>query len=163
MNPFISVILLLFAPKTFIRRSTAHAVSTEFETNKQLLEKYPDKELPPEDLKRYEEREGERTQKIRKALFGAFVYTVSAVVIAILSSLLLSAYFGKPTDLIVFAIQILAAAILLIATLALLGWEIQSIGGTTLPEQTNRWLFRAQYWLGTYLLVLSVSWDQSAI
>ena len=58
MNPFISVILLLFAPKAFIRRSTAHVVSTEFKTNKQLLEKYPDKELPPEDLKRYEEREG---------------------------------------------------------------------------------------------------------
>ncbi len=44
-------------------------------------------------------------------------------------------------------------------TLALLGWEIQSYKGVSLPENVNRWLFRLQYWFGTFLFVLSLPWS----
>ena len=52
-----------------------------------------------------------------------------------------------------------AAGILLGATLSILGWEIQSYKGRTLPERVNRWLYRSLYVLGTFLLVLALSWQ----
>jgi len=163
MNPLTLIVLLLFAPRSFVKRAVVHDVATEFERNKQLLASFPDKQLPPEQLVGYEEAAASRVAKIREGLFAAFFYTATAVIMAVLSAMLLSAEFGKPTMHTTYAIQIIAAAIILIATLALLGWEIQSWGGNSLPEKANRWLFRSQYWLGTYLFVLAVSWDQSAI
>jgi hypothetical protein len=163
MNPFTLTILLLLAPRSFVRRSVAHDVANEFASNKRLLASFPDKKLPPERLVEIEERAAKRVAKIRGALFGAFFYTATAVMMAVLSAMLLSAEFGRPTISVVYAIQIIAASVILIATLALLGWEIQSYGGSSLPEKANRWLFRSQYWVGTYLFVLAVSWDQSAI
>jgi len=51
----------------------------------------------------------------------------------------------------------LAAVVLCWAVLGLLGWEVQSIGGTTLPEQTNQKWFRFLTLFGTGLLIFSLA------
>ena len=155
--------MLLFAPKAFVKRAVAHDVAKEFETNTQLQKTFPNRELPPERLAEHEKLATKRVRKIRSALLSAFIYTLSAIAAAVFSAMILSSWMGKPSTLAVYAIQIVAAGIILIATLAVLGWEIQSWKGNTLPEKVNRWLFRSQYWVGTYLFVLAVSWDESAI
>ena len=54
--------------------------------------------------------------------------------------------------------QLVAAGILLWATLFLRGWDIQSIGGVTLTERVNQWWFRTAYWTGTAMLAASMMW-----
>jgi hypothetical protein len=50
-------------------------------------------------------------------------------------------------------LQLVGGGLALLATLAVLGWEIQSFKGDTLPEEVNKSLFRSAYWLGTFLIV----------
>ena len=54
-------------------------------------------------------------------------------------------------------LQITSAAILLWATLFIRGWEIQSIGGVTLTERVNQWLYRSMCCLGTMVGVYSLA------
>ncbi|MDZ5699857.1 hypothetical protein [Chelativorans sp. M5D2P16] len=44
------------------------------------------------------------------------------------------------------------------ATLAIRGWEIETMEGSSLPERINQWIFRGLYLLGTLLVVMSGSW-----
>ncbi|ESY56607.1 hypothetical protein X744_06005 [Mesorhizobium sp. LNJC372A00] len=64
-------------------------------------------------------------------------------------------------DLGSFALAVAASlgtAILLWATLALKGWEIQTWSGVTLTERVNLWWFRGLYWIGTVLVVMAAIW-----
>jgi|ERR1043166_7917925 ABC-type dipeptide/oligopeptide/nickel transport system permease subunit len=157
-NPITSTILALARPSAFVRRAVKHDVAFEFEKNQELLKVYPDRSLPADRLKNFEDLAWERTHKIREALFVAFFSTVIAVVAGVVAGTTLGAITGTPSNVTVAILQVIGAAIILVATLAFLGWEIQSYKGQTLPEKVNRWLFRAQYWLGTFIFVLSVAW-----
>ena len=158
MLPIKAVFLLLFRPAKFVALSVLHDVTSEFETNKQFLEQYPNRELPPERLKNFEDNAWDRTKKIRAAFFGAVWSTALAVLVGVLVGCFANSRFGKPSGAILSVLQVSGAGMILVATLALLGWEIQSWKGRSLPEKTNRWLFRAQYWLGTVLFVFSLTW-----
>ena len=57
------------------------------------------------------------------------------------------------------ALQVIAGAILLWATLSYLGWEIQTYKSETLGEKVNRWIFRGNYCVGTAVLVCSLLWS----
>jgi hypothetical protein len=59
----------------------------------------------------------------------------------------------------VYVLQAAGAAVILGATLAEIGRKIESYGGATLPEQMNGFMFRTLYVVGTFLFVVSVSWD----
>jgi hypothetical protein len=158
MFPIKAVFLLLFRPAKFVALSVFHDVTSEFETNKQFIEQYPNRELPPERLKNFEDNAWDRTKKIREAFFGAVWSTALAVVVGVLIACYASSWLGKPSGAIISLLQVAGTGIILVATLALLGWEIQSWKGHSLPEKANRWLFRTQYWLGTVLFVFSLSW-----
>jgi hypothetical protein len=157
-NPVRALLALLVSPSRFVRLAVEHAIAQEFKTNKELLRAYPDRNLPPERRKEFERHAKERTDVIRRALFVAWVSTVLAIILGLLTGGLARILFGKPSAVVSAALQIGAGGIILAATLALLGWEIQSYKGTSLPEKVNRWLFRAQYCLGTTLFVFSFAW-----
>lgn len=158
VQPIKAVLLILFRPTRFVELSVIHDTALSFETNQQLLAKYPNRQLPSEEAKEVEKVVWEKTNKIRGALFAAFWSTTVAILLGVLAGYSAGCVLGKPSAILVSTLQILGAAIILIATLALLGWEIQSWKGRSLPEQVNRWLFRAQYWFGTTLFVFSLAW-----
>ena len=54
-------------------------------------------------------------------------------------------------------VQLLSGAFFLWAVLALLGWEIQTFGGTTPAERINKWVFRVLNCIGMFLLFASSS------
>lgn len=54
-------------------------------------------------------------------------------------------------------LQYIGIGVLLWATLANAGWNIQTMNGDTIPELVNEWMFRVLYVIGSFLLVLSVS------
>ena len=158
VNPLTVTVLVLTCPTEFVRRSVQHDVAFEFEKNPDLLKTYPDRALPPDRARNFEDLAWERTRKIRAAFFVAFLSTVMAILAGVVVGTTLGTIAGKPSGVTVAILQVAGAGIILAATLAVLGWEIQSYKGQTLPEKVNRWLFRAQYWLGTFLLVVSLAW-----
>ena len=158
VNPITATVLVLTCPSEFVRRSVQHDVAFEFEKNQELLKLYPDRALPPDRAKNFEDLAWERTRKIREAFFVALFSTFIAVLVGVVAGTTLASIAGKPSGVTVAILQVVGAAIILAATLAVLGWEIQSYKGQTLPEKVNRWLFRAQYWLGTFVFVLSIAW-----
>jgi hypothetical protein len=157
INPICAVWLLIAKPSRFIEQAIWHAIDHEFKSNSQLIAIYPSRELPPDELKSFETDAADRTWKIRSALVSAFWLTTSAVLLGLLAGFAFAVLFGKPSSWIVSILAVAGAAIILFATLALLGWEIQSCKGDTLPEMVNQWLFRFLYWCGTFLFVLSIS------
>ncbi len=158
VQPVKAVILVLFRPARFVALAVIHDTALSFETNQQLLAKYPSRQLPSEEIKEVEKVVWERTKKIRGALFAAFGSTTIAILVGVLAGYSAGCAFGKPSAILLSTLQILGAAVILIATLALLGWDIQSWKGRSLSEQVNRWLFRVQYWFGTTLFVFSLAW-----
>ena len=159
VNPITTTVLLLVRPARFVQLSVEHDVALEFETNQQLLTAYPNRQLPPERLKNFEDNAWDRANKLRKAFFIALWSTAGAIILGLLSGYWVRSVAGKADPTVIAALQIGAAGIILVATLAQLGWEIRSWKGTSLPEKANRWLFRAQYWLGTFLFVFSMGWS----
>lgn len=144
-------------PRRFVELATHQSIASEFERNAQLLSAYPSRQLPPERVKALESQESERTRKIRAAYGKACLQTFASIVLGLVTGRLGTALLGPLPQWIESLLAVLSAAIVLTATLGLLGWEIQSWKGTTLPEQVNRALFRALYWLGTFLFAVSVS------
>jgi hypothetical protein len=55
------------------------------------------------------------------------------------------------------ALQIIGTFSLIWATLFVRGWEIQTIGGVTLAERVNQWIYRTLYCFGTALLACSMA------
>ena len=159
VNPITLIFLILAFPAKFVRLAVKHDVALELETNQQLLSTYPNRKLPPDRLSDFEKNAWNRTKKIRSAIFGSVWSTGVAVILGLLTGYLIDRVAGKPSVAVLSSLQIVAAGIILVATLAFLGWEIQSFKGQTLPEKVNRWLFRTLYWLGTFLFVVSLGWS----
>ena len=86
------------------------------------------------------------------------IYVIVALLLGWLSGIIFHRTLGPTSSSVIMALQVLAAGILLGATLSLAGRKIASIGGQTLPEKIDDLLYRILYITGTYLLVLSLSW-----
>lgn len=152
------VILLVFYPSRFIVYATELNVRKEFETNKQLRESFPDGRLPAERLKEFEEYVSKSTNRIRRSFVVGFGWVLFAIAGGWTCGSSLSCLLGPAPKIFVSFLQLAAAGILLGATLSLTGWEIQTGSGQTIPEGVNRWLYRALYIIGTWILILSLTW-----
>jgi hypothetical protein len=101
--------------------------------------------------------EQHRAHIVRKALFTSLALVlVSALVGFVAAQLMGSLGRCAPTSTVAL-LQIVGASVLLWGTLFIRGWEIQSLGGVTLTERINQWLYRALYCVGTTLLVYSLA------
>lgn len=99
-----------------------------------------------------------RVRQIRRALAESFLWCLSSVLLGLALGLIASKFLGTNVRIATVAI-IAGTCILLWATLALRGWEIQSYSGATLGERLNRWVFRALYAVGTSLIVAGSFWS----
>lgn len=154
-----SILLLLFRPDRFVGKAVEHDLSLELKRNEQLRAMFPTGQLPPERKQVFERNAQERTENIRKALWGGLRYTVVTVLAAWASGAVIEVTVGLPQPHVTRLLQLLGGAIVLGATLSLLGWEIHSIHGQTLPEQVNRSIYRYLYVIGTYAIALSLTWS----
>ncbi len=103
-------------------------------------------------------KELSKIEKVRLALFISFIIVILAWLVGYMLGVLLQKQYGSPSSGIISFLQSLGALILLLATIAVRGNEITTWDGATLSERVNRWIFEALYFVGTTLLVLSVSW-----
>ena len=137
VHPLRAAWLLIARPRRFVELATRHDIDQEFQRNTQLLVAYPSRELPPDRVKNFEDNAADRTRKIRSAFGSALWSTGTAVFLGYLVGRGVSAYCGKPPLWVVSVLGVAGAAIILVATLALLGWEIQSYKGVSLPENAE--------------------------
>lgn len=106
----------------------------------------------PDAVERY------RIDAVRKALGEALIWGSSAALTGFAIGWSAVRIFG-PSGAGVMAFAVAGAAVLLWATFAIKGWEIETWGNATLTERVNRWIFRGLYWIGTALLVIAASWN----
>lgn len=102
-----------------------------------------------------------RVDSVRNAYGNALLASLSAALIGAALGAGAIIVFGNAT-LAAAIVAALGAAVLLWATLAVRGWEVQTWNGATLTEQLNRWLFRGMYWIGTMLLALAAVWSAAS-
>ncbi len=120
----------------------------------QDLEKQDDaarKELPPEESTH-------RVYRVRHAFWTSMLLVVASLFTGFLLGRLSASLFDKPTQTTVILLQIIGASLLLWGTIFVRGWEIQTIGGVTLTERVNQWLYRGLYCIGTAVVVWSLAW-----
>ena len=94
---------------------------------------------------------------IRKALFWSLVLVLLSVIAALAVGKIYYLCGGLRKPFIEEILQYSGIAVLLWATLAKVGWDVQTMNGNTIPELVNEWVFRFLYVIGSFLLVLSVS------
>lgn len=108
------------------------------------------------DLPRIEELSD--IEKVRNALGLSFLLVACSGVFGSGLGWLLDQIVGPASPGAISAFQIVGVLILLWATIAVRGNEIETWDTVTLTERVNRWIFQGLYFVGTTLLVLSVSW-----
>ncbi len=100
------------------------------------------------------------TQEVRKKLFSSFVEVLCAVAAGYVTGMVFMNRYGPASDTHIQVLQYLGIAIILWATLAKGGWNIQTVEGESLPEKVDQWIYRVLYFVGSYFLVVSVSWPK---
>ena len=153
-----AIALLFFCPSRFVKMAVKRAIELEFENNKAYIENYPDRQLPPDKRKEFTDRAWGRTRKIRRSFGRGFKWVMVALILGWISGVIFHRTVGPALPSLIMGLQVLAAGILLGATLSLVGREIESWDGQTLPEKIDALLYRILYITGTYLLVLSLTW-----
>lgn len=93
-------------------------------------------------------------------LFRAFWISLLSVVLSAGSGFccgLVVRSLGCVPSLLISVLQVLGAALLLWGTLFVRGWDIQTLGGVTLTERVNRWLYVVLYCAGTAIVAFSLA------
>lgn len=155
----VDALCLLAAPERFVARATDHAIAVEFERNRQLLEQFPDKNLPARRRSEFEAKVRSQTMRVRSSVLSSIGITLAAIVVGVVVGVALRRFVGAPSKLAVYLLQGAGAAILLGATLSEVGRKIETWSQNSLSEEVNAFLFRTLYVVGTFLFVVSVAWD----
>ena len=103
-------------------------------------------------------RQESKMQTIYKALLWSALTVILTGVASWVFAWLLSRYSILPTQPVLNWLQYGGIGILLWATLAKQGWNIQTWGGKTTAEKADQWVFRILYVVGSFCLFLSVMW-----
>lgn len=99
-----------------------------------------------------------RLDKIRTALWESSLWCLGSVFAGVFVGGMAWLLLGPRSNAAVFVIAV-GTVIVLWATLAVRGWDIQSWDDVTLSERLNRWVFRSLYSLGTALMVAGSFWS----
>jgi hypothetical protein len=146
----------VFNSRKFIEIATEESIKSEFESNKQLAEAYPNKTLPYNKREEFRKGEEERTRLLRKSIAKSFLYLFYTISISFIFSFLivriLKIYFSST---LLITIRFISASLIFWAVLGRLGWEIQTYAGDTLPEKINSLWYRLLYILGVFFVMFS--------
>lgn len=97
--------------------------------------------------------------KVRRALFGSMALVLLAGAIGWAVGTVLTFLYGPACASTISILQTTGALILLWATLAVRGWDIQTYSSVTLSERVNQWIYRFLYCCGSVMLVWSLFWQ----
>jgi len=152
----------VFCPSRFIKIAAYNDLPEEIRTSLKLQETFPGAQVQTglERQRDLEERALESASRIRHSFKIGFGLALLTLVGGYGFGILLGYLLGPAPRIIVAFLQSFAALIILGATLSLVGWEIQTLGGKTLSEKVNRWLYQIFYVIGTGILVVSLTWPQ---
>lgn len=95
---------------------------------------------------------------LRRAFYYSLLLIFISGVMGFTIGIILSIVYPNPRSTYIISSQIIAVLLLLWATLAVRGWDIQTWGGNTLTEKVNQWIYRTLYIIGTTILVVSMTW-----
>lgn len=95
---------------------------------------------------------------IRQSLSCSFLLILISGEVGFCISQFITIFFGSPGKFYLTTIQVIGTLILLWATLAVRGWDIQTWSGATLIEHINKRIYQFLYCLGTVLFVVSIFW-----
>lgn len=99
---------------------------------------------------------------IRQALSQSFLCISATLLAGWLTAKLLHASAGPVSPCVNKFLQWGGVLVLLWATLAKQGWNIQTINGESLPELVNDCIYRSLYVFGSWLLVISALWPTAS-
>ena len=155
----VDALCLIAAPERFVARATDHAITVEFERNRQLLEQFPDKKLPAQRRTEFEANVRSQAKLVRSSVLSSIGITLTAIAVGVLAGVALERVFGLPSKLALYLLQGAGASIVPGATLSEVGRRIETYSQRSLSEEVNAFLFRWLYVTGTFLFVVSVAWD----
>ncbi len=93
---------------------------------------------------------------IRRAFCYSLLLIIASAAIGYILGQVIDKFFGSVPNIVITSFQITGAMFLLWGTLFVRGWEIQTIGGVTLSERSNKWIYRALYCIGTTVIICSL-------
>ena len=144
------MLFVIFAPERFVRASTERMATLQTRTQ----------EGPPTEEQRATADSFARfqTRAIRRAILLGVGTTALTMLVGYLAGIALAHVLG-PRKVAVYLLQAVGAAVILGATLSQIGRRLESLGGENLADEMNVFIFRVLYVVGTFLFVVSVSWD----
>lgn len=155
MKIFYYLFLIIFFPRKFTSDSTKDVIRKEFESNKELLSSFPNRQLPQSRENELRESMEDIAKLLRAAIIKSFctiVITMGlAVIIGFLSNLFQIAIHKRIVNLI----RLFSACLLFVSVWGKLESEIQSSAGDTLPEMLNKKWSKYLFLSGNFLLILS--------
>lgn len=156
---FKEIMIIVFCPSRFAQIAADHAIKMELQNNDQFRKMFPDGKLPSNKQKEFEGREIKRTNLIRHSFAVGFLLALATFTGGWVSGTVLGCLVGRASKMIIIVLQSAGAFIILGATLSFVGSEIESWNLKTLPEKVNRWLYRILYIIGTWILIMSLTWS----
>jgi len=150
--------LMLFRPSCFEKLATKQEIG-------KLSNEWRDRhncQPPVERLHSKESMVHEQTSSIRCALKRGILTTSLTILLGTILGFIGSMLYGPPSEVCIYLLQALGAAMTLGATLGEVGRKVSTIDGNTLAESVNAFLFNANCTVGTFLFALSASWDAFA-
>jgi len=152
----LKTLLLLMWPTRFAEQAAEHAFRTELLTNKQLRQARPDERMTYEDRTQRVAQFAAAAKALQQAIFGSLSLTI-LVALAVWSTVLVMKWRATiPFAATLAALRVISAGLIAWAVLGRLGWEIQTIKDHTIPEQVNRFWWRALYLVGVYLALVLI-------
>jgi len=150
-------LLGVLGPETFADRIAEVDFRTELSRNKQLAAATPEVQR----LQRAKQRARvlEQIRALRRTLWRSFVIVASATIVAALVAMAVAGHLlvGQVSGhLAVLSVALLAWAT--IGRLSEMGDEAVSWSGETVIERTDKVVFRALYWAGTFAAGLAAWW-----
>lgn len=94
---------------------------------------------------------------VRRAFGFSFLFVIASGGIGYVIGRFWSFLNGCASAFAILALQIAGAMLLLWGTLFIRGWEIQTLGGVTLTERVNKWIYRSLYCAGTAMIICSLA------
>ena len=135
-----------------------------------MAQKLVDDSRRLEDDSRRPESEGKRkdeaflkhkAQIVRRAFWHSLLLVAFAIACGSFFGYLGGRLIGPISGSWSKALQYTGIGFLLWAVLGKQGWNIQTIGGKTLPELVNQWIYRGLCVVGSLFLAMAVAWPAS--
>jgi hypothetical protein len=148
---------LVFAPARFIEIVASRIVAEDRIKNPSVVG--PDGQYPEDRRADIHGSVSKQTHSIRRAFAFGTLITLLTIAVGAAIGYCLGQTYGVPPKFIVYFLQASGAAAVLGATLAEVGSEIMTWDRESIPERMNQLIFRGLYVFGTFLFVMSLSWD----